>query len=168
MNLKKISNNPSLFLVFGLIILALVSRLIPHLPNFSPLAGIALFGAVNIKNKKVAFLIPLASIIISDLFIGMYSISIFVYLSIIAITLYSLYSRKMNIKTVLINSVLFFLISNFGVWILHYPNNIKGLIECYTLAIPFYRNSLLGDLFYSGVLYYSYNLINSKLLVKAS
>jgi hypothetical protein len=167
MNLEKISNNTSLFVAFGLIIIALGSRLIPHLPNFSPLAAVTLFGAVNIKNKKIAFLIPLFSIIISDLFIGMYSISIFVYISIIAITIYSLYSRKMNIKTVLINSILFFLISNFGVWILHYPNNIQGLIECFTLAIPFYRNSLLGDLFYSGVLYYSFKFISTKLIVRA-
>ena len=167
MNLRKTTYNPALFLVFGLIILALGSRLIPHLPNFSPLAAIALFGAVNIKNKKVAFLVPLVSIILSDFIIGMYSISIFVYLSIISISLYSLYSRKMNIQTILINSILFFLISNFGVWILHYPKNIEGLIECYTLAIPFYRNSLLGDLFYSGVLYYSFNFISSKLIVRA-
>ena len=167
MNFKNISNNNSLFLAIGLIALALISRIIPHLPNFSPLAAIALFGAVYIKIIKFQFFIPLGSIIISDLFIGMYPISFFVYLSILSVSLYSLYSKKMNVKTIFINSILFFLISNFGVWILHYPKNIEGLLECYTLAIPFYRNSILGDLFYSGVLFYSYNYINSRYLVKA-
>ena len=70
----------------------------------------------------------------------------------------------MSIKTVLLSSLSFFIITNFGVWLMHYPKSLTGLLECYTLAIPFFRNSLIGDFFFAGVLYFGFEFVSKKYL----
>ena len=142
--------------IASLIILAVLSRLVPHPPNFAPIAGIALFSSKKINNKLLGVFLPIIPLFISDLFIGISFINIFVYLSFILIYFLGSISPKIDAKTVFLSSVIFFILTNLGVWYLGYPKNIEGLITCFTLAIPFFVNTIIGDLFYSFILFRSY------------
>ena len=143
-------------LVATIIILAVLSRLVPHPPNFAPITGISLFSSKKINNKLFGVFLPIIPLFISDLFIGISFINIFVYLSFIIIHFLGSISPKIEAKTVLLSSVIFFILTNLGVWYLGYPKNIQGLITCFTLAVPFFVNTILGDLFYSFILFRSY------------
>ena len=145
-------------LIIGLIVFAILTRLIPHPPNFAPLTAIALFSAINFNNNLLKFFIPLVSLIIFDFIIGFSLINIFVYLSFIVIILVGNQFKKIKLKSILISSIVFFIISNFGVWIIGYPKTVNGIIMCYTAAIPFFINTILGDLFYSFLLKYTFNI----------
>jgi len=145
------------YIIIGLIVLAILTRLIPHPPNFAPITGIALFSAINFNNIFFKFLVPLISLIIFDLIIGFSLINIFVYLSFIVIVLVGNHFREIKLKSILISSVVFFIISNFGVWLIGYPKTVSGFVMCYTAAIPFFINTILGDLFYSFLLKYTFN-----------
>lgn len=123
-------------------------RLIPHPPNFAPITALALFSGVMFQNRLHSLIIPLVSMVISDLFLGFYSITIWVYLGFILVTMFGWYSQSMRVGAVLSSSLLFFIVSNFGVWLIGYPHTIVGLIQCYVLAIPFFAIALLGDLFW--------------------
>ena len=154
-------------LIVTIIILAVLSRLVPHPPNFAPIAGIALFSSKKINNKLFSVLLPIIPLFISDLFIGISFINIFVYLSFIIIHFLGSISPKIDVKTVFLSSVIFFVLTNLGVWYLGYPKNIEGLITCFTLAVPFFVNTILGDLFYSFILFRSYKAAEKIKLISA-
>ena len=145
---------------FMLILIAAFSRLIPHPLNFTPVAAIALFGGVYF-DKKFAIIVPISALIISDYFLGFYSEIFWVYGSFAIVGFLGMWLKNhksvpMIAGTTLLGSILFFIITNFGVWVsAHdtYAMNLNGLIACYVAAIPFFRNSLAGDLFYVGVLF---------------
>ena len=158
--MKKIT--PKFTVVTALIVLAIASRLLPHPPNFAPITGIALFAAHRFQNKGFAYVLPLACLFITDLVLGLSWINIAVYSAFIGITWMGTKSQRVNAKTVLISSVFFFLWTNLAVWFLHYPKNIEGMIQCFTLAIPFFTNTLLGDLFYTGVLFFIFSTIQKR------
>ena len=143
-------------IIASIIVLAVLSRLVPHPPNFAPITGIALFSSKKINNKLFGVFLPIIPLFISDLSIGISFTNIFVYLSFIMIYFLGSISRKIDVKTVFLSSVIFFILTNLGVWYLGYPKNIEGLITCFTLAIPFFVNTILGDLFYSFILFRSY------------
>ena len=124
--------------IFLLIFIATVSRLIPHPPNFTPVTAIALFSITKLDNKFLASLTPLICLYISDLFLGFYTINIFVYMSFALISLLGYYIGKINLSSVILSSLIFFLISNFGVWILGYPKTIDGFLTCYYVATIFW------------------------------
>ena len=145
-------------LIIGLIVLAILTRIIPHPPNFAPVTAIALFSAINFNNNLLKFFIPLISLIVFDIIIGFSIINIFVYLSFIVIVLVGNHFKKIKLKSILISSVVFFIISNFGVWLFGYPKTISGIIMCYTAAIPFFINTILGDLFYSYIFKYTFKM----------
>ena len=147
--------NKNVFVV-SLIFFAILSRFLPHPPNFTPIAAIALLSSKGFTNRWVVFLIPIVSLFISDLFIGLHATIPFVYFSFILITLLGMYVKKINIGSVLLSSTLFFLVSNFGVWLLYYPISVEGIIQCYTLALPFFLNTVLGDLVYGALLIYPF------------
>ena len=147
--------NKNLFLV-SLIFFAILSRFLPHPPNFTPIAAIALLSSKGFSNRWVVFLIPIVSLFISDLFIGLHATIPFVYISFILIALLGIYVKKINIVSVLLSSTIFFLVSNFGVWLLYYPNSTEGLVQCYTMALPFFLNTVLGDLVYGALLIYPF------------
>ncbi|MEC8402861.1 MAG: DUF6580 family putative transport protein [Bacteroidota bacterium] len=147
--------NKNVFLV-SLIFFAILSRFLPHPPNFTPIAAIALLSSKGFDNRWVVFLIPIVSLFISDLFIGLHATIPFVYISFILIALLGLYVKKINIVSVLLSSTIFFLVSNFGVWLLYYPISAEGLVQCYTLALPFFFNTVLGDLVYGALLIYPF------------
>ena len=147
--------NKNVFLV-SLIFFAILSRFLPHPPNFTPIAAIALLSSKGFDNRWVVFLIPIVSLFISDLFIGLHATIPFIYISFILIALLGMYVKKINIVSVLLSSTIFFLVSNFGVWLLYYPISTEGLVQCYTLALPFFFNTVLGDLVYGALLIYPF------------
>jgi hypothetical protein len=155
------------FFPFSLILLAALSRLLPHPPNFAPITALALFGGVYL-DKKHTFIVPLAAMLISDYVIGFHSGIPWVYASFIAIGFIGLWLRNhqgvvTTIGATLAGSVLFYVVTNFGVWLASsiYPHNAAGLIECYVAAIPFFRNTLLGDVIYVGILFGSFELMTT-------
>ncbi|MDB2702543.1 hypothetical protein OAP99_02545 [Flavobacteriaceae bacterium] len=150
--------------IISLIVLAVASRLLPHPPNFAPITGIALFAAVKFQHKLIALLLPLSCLFITDLILGLGWINLFVYGAFGVISLLGFATKKVKIQTVLLSSILFFLVSNLGVWLLYYPLSLEGLTTCFTLAIPFFTNTLLGDLAYTAVLFYSFSTLKNTYL----
>lgn len=148
----------------------MLSRLLPHPANVTPIAAIALFGGAYFSNKRLAFTIPLVSLFLSDLVIGFHRQMGTVYFCFI-LTVFlgqALRSRKKIIPIALASltsSILFFAITNFGVWCWDglYPNTFNGLCICYTAAIPFFRNTILGDLFYCVLLFGGFALAEIRL-----
>lgn len=162
--IKKIS--PGFWVVTLMIFAAAFVRLIPHPPNFSPIAAMALFGGAYFNKKSLAFAIPLAAMFLTDAIIGFYSYAWMVYLSFALIVVLGIVMlKKVTIKNVILASltasVSFFVITNFGVWSLGtlYPKTPAGLMECYIAAIPFFQNALIGDLFFVGVMFGVYEFI---------
>jgi len=156
--------NKNSFLV-SIILFAIFSRFIPHPPNFTPITAIALLSSKGFTNRWTIFLIPIISLFISDLFLGLHNSIPFVYGAFILITLLGISAKKISIGTVLMSSTIFFFITNFGVWFYNYPLTLNGLISCYTLAIPFFLNTILGDLVYSGIMIYSYYALRKNKLI---
>jgi len=150
-----------------LIVIAILTRLIPHVPNFSPLVGVALFAGVY-WDKKYGFLLPLAIYIISDILIGLHNTVLFTWSSIVIIYVLGAYLRKhktaMRIALyTFVSSIIFFIISNCGVWLMGwYPRTAAGLAQCFYLAIPFFRVSFLADLVYVAVLFGTYEFFLAK------
>ena len=145
------------------VLIAALTRLIPHPPNFAPITAMSLFAGAYFTRKHLAYLVPILAMVISDLFLGFYTISIFVYLSFALITWFGQQKNKVTPKLVLLGSISFFIISNLGVWLLYYPKTIEGLIACFILAIPFFATSLLGDVIYSIVLVYGFSVASKRL-----
>lgn len=148
--------------VISLIFLAVLSRFLPHPPNFTPIAAIALLSSKGFSNRWIVFIIPIVSLFISDFFLGLHVTIPFVYASFILISLLGMYVKKINIGTVFLSSSLFFVVSNFGVWLLHYPISLNGLVQCYSLALPFFLNTILGDLVYGGLLIYPFYVLQRR------
>ena len=148
--------------LFSFVLIAALTRLVPHPPNFAPITAMSLFAGAYFTRKQLAFIVPLLAMLISDLFLGFYTISIFVYLSFAVITWMGQQKNRVTPKLVFLGSVLFFLISNLGVWLLYYPKTIDGLLTCFTLAIPFFATSLMGDVFYSIVLVFGFSAVSKR------
>ena len=135
--------------IIGIIILAILSRLIPHPPNFTPVTAVALFSIINFKNKYIAISTPIICLFVSDLILGISLINLFVYFSFILISGIGYLFGKINLKSILLSSLIFFFVTNFGVWLIGYPKTLEGFIACYIAAIPFFGWTVAGDLFYS-------------------
>jgi hypothetical protein len=153
----------------GMIFLAAASRLIPHPPNFTPLAAMALFGGAYISNKRMAFGLPLAALLLSDAVLGFYHDMIWVYGSFALIVCLGLQLQsRRRLRPIagaaLASSVLFFALTNFGVWASAgmYPRTLGGLGACYVAAIPFFQNTIAGDLVYTALLFGGFALLEKK------
>ncbi len=151
-------------LVLSFILIAVLIRLIPHVPNVTPVTAMALFGGAFFSNRYAAMALPLIVMLLSDLFLGFSWITIFVYSAFLLVSLIGLFYNKISFKTIIFSSLSFFIITNFGVWLIGYPKTWAGLSECYTLALPFFRNSLIGDFAYSGLLLYGYKFASKRML----
>lgn len=165
---------PKFWIVTLMIFAAAFVRLLPHPPNFAPIAAMALFGGAYFNKKWAAFMIPLAAMFITDLIFGFHETMWAVYLSfalIVVIGMMMLKEKKIgNIFFVsVISSVSFFIITNFGAWLSSgiYPKTTTGLVTCYTAAIPFFHQTFLSDLFFVGVLFGLYHLVKIKFPVLA-
>ena len=152
--------------VISVIIFAIMTRFLPHPPNFTPLGAIALLSSKGLSDRWIVFVIPVISLFISDLIIGLHATIPFVYASFVLITLLGMTVKNINVGTILLSSVIFFIVSNFGVWLLYYPQTLEGLIQCYALAIPFFFNTVLGDLIFSALLIFPFYLLHKRELFK--
>lgn len=159
-NLKRILNDNSI--AIGLIIIAILLRVLPHPANFAPVGAVALFAGVYLK-KSYAVWLPLTIMIVSDFFIGLHSVVAFTWGSFVLIGLIGLWVReRKNVPNIifgtLTGSFLFFFITNFGVWGFTplYAKTWQGLVQCYVMAIPFFRNTVLSDFFFVAVLFGAY------------
>lgn len=159
--MKEINNQEKLLAVF--VILATFLRLIPHPLNFTPITSLALFSGVMFNRKWLGLIIPLIAMFLSDIILGFSMISFWVYASFGLITLFGWFIKKMNIHSILLSSIIFFIVSNFGVWVLGYPHTIEGILLCYIMAIPFFGYSIIGDLFWGFVIKFSYKFVENKI-----
>jgi len=148
--------------ILSMMVLAVITRLLPHPPNVAPITGIALFAGYSFNDKRMAFLLPLVCMFITDIFLGFHMIMPFVYLAFMGISYMGINSEKIGNGTILKSSTLFFVLTNLGVWLMGYPHTIQGLITCYTLALPFFVNTILGDLFFTHSLSYSFSKLEER------
>lgn len=145
------------------VIAAVLLRLMPYIPNFTPISALALFGGVYL-NKRSAFILPLIVMLISDYFIGFHNTMIYVYGSFAIIGLIGLYLRShksfVNVFIgTLAGSVLFYFITNAGVWIQGaYGRDIVGLYNSLVMGLPFFRYTVSGDLVYVSLFFGAYEL----------
>ncbi len=157
----------SIMLALILILFAAFSRLIPHAPNFTPVISIALFAGAYLK-KRYAFFVPVAALLLSDLVIGFYDFGSMatVYGTILLIVAVGLMlEKKISAGKILglslTGAVVFFITTNFAVWMVPasiYPKTLAGLAQCYVMAIPFFWNMVLGTLVYSALMFGVYEL----------
>ena len=172
----------NLLLIVLFIAIIFFGRILPHPYNFTPLIAVTLLSSYSLSNKFLAIMIPLVGFWISDLFMNNYiyagyfadftvfnSGMIWTYGAIVLVALMgsSFLNKISTVKIVLASlsgSTIFYLISNFGVWALSsmYAKTLTGLVQCYSLALPFYGTSLMGDLIYSAILFGAYKLVFSK------
>ncbi|MCF7877603.1 MAG: hypothetical protein K9M14_04680 [Candidatus Omnitrophica bacterium] len=163
-----------MWLVILFVFIGISARLIPHVPNFAPIAAVALFSGVYFR-KKHGWLLPLGVYMVSDLIVGLHQTIFFTWGSILLIYFLGkiLQTKKTAANIVvfgLASSFIFFLITNFGVWLMGwYPQNLAGLISCYINALPFFRMSLISNMVYMAVFFgvYEYCMRKTKLACKA-
>ncbi len=156
-------------LAICLLVLGIFSRLVVHSWNFTPVIALALFGGVYLKKKQWAIMLPLALFAVTDLILGFHQTMFFTWGSVVLIAAMGLWVKKnKNLKTVLggglASAVLFFVITNFGVWLTTgmYPMTIAGLSECFVLAVPFFRGTLAGTFVYGAILFGIYEMIAAR------
>jgi hypothetical protein len=161
-------NSPRFRFIAIAILLAALTRLVSPIPNFTAIGAMALFGGAMLPGA-LAFIVPVSAMFIADLALesiygyGFHSTMFAVYAAIlIAIFIGKFVISSVSVSRIagasLISAIIFFALTNLAVWFgsTFYPQNFIGLMECYTAAIPFFRNSLLGDLFFSAVLFGGY------------
>ena len=150
-----------LLIMGALVGFAVAVRLVFHLPNATPLTAIAFVSSLYF-GRRYAILLPLLALFLSDLVIGFYDwrIMLSVYGSFALIGVVSFAIKKYpgvlsGAALVFASSLFFFVVTNFAVWIFSpwYAKSIEGLLYCYTLGLPFYRNMLLGDALYTPLLF---------------
>lgn len=180
--MAKSKNN--FYFILGIILLASFSRLIPHYPNFTPVIAIAIFGGRFFNDRVLAILLPLLILWVSDLvlnnfifnyyesFIFFYPGFFWQYLPVICITLFGSYLlKKISILRLLgvsvSSSFIFYLISNFGVFISSsiYSKDLSGLIICYTAALPFFYGTLSSTVIYTFSLFGIKEFLTNKSII---
>ena len=151
------------YFIFILLIL-ITARLMPHPPNFSPIIATAIMGPLFFKDRIIGIFVPILALSISDIFLGFHIYQFVVYSSIIIISVFApmaLNNKKIFI-TAFIASLWFFISTNFAVWLAwdYYPKTATGLIECYTLAIPFFQNTIISTLLFTITILLISNILN--------
>ena len=160
------SNHTRLTVLLSAIVAAAALRLVPHPPNFTPIDAMALFSGAYLGKRWLAFMAPLGAMLLSDLWLGFYSGMWVQYAAVAVIVLFAgaALNRLSLLKVVgaaLASSIIFFLVTNFGTWALSgmYAHSAAGLSACYVAAIPFFQNTLAGDLFYAALLFGGFALL---------
>ncbi|AOV17627.1 hypothetical protein BJI67_11650 [Acidihalobacter aeolianus] len=149
------------FLTLSLLIFATAAlRLLPHWPNFTPVVALALFAGAYVEDRRLAFVVPLAALLLSDWVLGFYPGMVFVYSGFaVSVLIGFALRRRRGLRRIaagtLAGAIAFFLISNFGAWLTTglYPQNTAGLAAAYVAGIPFFRNALAGDAVYVALLF---------------
>jgi len=174
---------PGPWVLASLILVAALSRLLPHPPNFSPVEAIALFGGAFFASRALALLVPLLAMLVADLALGLVHGGLFsgwigsagfwlVYLCIAATVVlgFNLRGRAGSARVLgycLAGSVLFYVVTNFGAWLGSpiYPRNGAGLLQAYVAGIPFFKWTLLGTIAYAALLFGGFSLLRARLPV---
>ncbi|MFC2100472.1 DUF6580 family putative transport protein [Bacteroidota bacterium] len=161
--------NPRIIFIISIIIIGAILRLVIDIPNFTPIAAIALFGGAYLSRKYLAFILPLLILFITDLLIGFYDIEVMipVYLSFLIVVSIGLYiRRRLSVGSIILasisSSLIFFLITNFAVWVsgmVGYPMSFGGLLEAYFAGLPFLRFEIIGTLSFNTILFGSFYLV---------
>lgn len=178
--------NNYLVLSAGLLIVAAAfTRLFPHAPNFTAVGAMALFGGSVIKDKKLAFLLPLGALLLSDVCLQLFTetkgfygtTQYFVYAAFLVITGLATLMQRRSVTNIVLaaawSGAIFFVLSNLGVWASSnfYPKSFSGLAACFAAAIPFYKNeffgnfilnSIMGNLFYSALLFGAFAVLERR------
>lgn len=150
-----------------LILLAALTRFIPHPFNFTAIGAMALFSGANIKNRRLAYLLPILVMLVTDMVLGFHFSMLPVY-ACFAFTVWmgtriSSKQKVLNIaSSSMTSSIVFFLVTNLPFWYLDqglYSMSLQGTVESYTMALPFFTNQILGDLFFNGVLFSAYHFV---------
>jgi hypothetical protein len=159
------TNSSRLIALFSAILVAASLRLVPHPPNFSPIDAMALFSGAYLGRRVIAFAAPLGALLLSDLVLGFYHGQATVYFSVALIIMIGMVAltRRSPLRVgaaAIASSILFFVITNFGMWMFSgfYPRTFTGLEACYIAAIPFFQNTVAGDLFYAALLFGGFRL----------
>ena len=159
-------NHTRLFAILTAVVAAAALRLVPHPPNFTPIGAMALFSGAYLPRRALAFVAPLAALLLSDVILGFYHGMAFVYATTALVVLIGwwLSSRRSPLLigvAAVASSMVFFVLTNFGMWLFSgfYPLSWTGLSACYVAAIPFFQNTIAGDLFYSGLLFGGFALL---------
>jgi hypothetical protein len=162
-------HNPRLTTLVMMIMAAAATRLIPHPPNLTSVTALALFGGAYFSNRTLAFVVPLTALLVSDFILGFYRHMEIPYLSFALIVCigFQLQERRTAPRiagAALLSALVFFVVTNFGVWAFNawYPKTFSGLVACYVAATPFFRNTLLGDLMYTAILFGGFRLLESR------
>lgn len=168
---NKQSSATTVFWFMGaVLLLAALSRVLPHPPNVSPIAAMALLGGAYLGQRRWALLLPLACMVCSDLvlelmfragwrpYTGFHDTLPYVYGSLLLTAwLGTSLQRRLSplsiVATSMAASVIFFVITNLGVWWQWMPHTYDSLVQCYVQAIPFFRNTALGDMAYTAAFF---------------
>jgi len=157
------------YFAYFLIVFGAILRFLPHEANFAPISAIALFGGVYL-NRKLAIVLPLAAMIVSDIFIGFDSFQsrTTVYGSFILIGFIGMWLKNhktfVNVATSTVaGSLLFYLITNFAYFYPAgmYTHDLAGVVQSYINALPFLRGTLLGDIFYVAMMFGVYEFVRN-------
>jgi len=159
------SNHSRLLALLSAIVVAAALRLAPHPPNFTPIGAMALFSGAYLGRKWLAFAAPLAALLLSDAVLGFYRGMDVVYPAVALVVMIGWWvsSRRSALRigaAAVASSVSFFLLTNLGMWLFSgiYPRDVAGLEACFVAAIPFFQNTLAGDLFYAALLFGGFRL----------
>jgi hypothetical protein len=146
--------------IVGMILFAAIMRIVPHPWNLAPVGAMALFSGAVIRNRVMAFVFPLVAMLAGDVFVGFHILMPVVYASFVISTAVGFWVRECRSAVrlggvVLLGAIQFFLITNFGVWAFSnfYPKTCAGLMACYAAGVPFFWNTLAGDVCYSALLF---------------
>src|SRR3954454_6955022 len=160
------NSHARLTVLLSAVVTAAALRLVPHPPNFTPIGAMALFSGAYLGRRWLAFAAPLGALLLSDLVLGFYRGQATVYFSVALIVMIGMAAlqRRSALRVglaAIASSILFFVITNFGMWLFSgfYPRTMAGLEACYIAAIPFFQNTVAGDLFYSGLLFGGFALL---------
>jgi hypothetical protein len=145
-------------LLVSLIVAAALARLVPHPQNFTPIGAMAIFAGAVFADRRLALAVPLAALLIGDLATGLHILIPAVYGSFALNVLLArwLRNRRTVVATAavtLAGAVQFFVTTNFAAWLAFYPHTAEGLLQCYVAAVPYFRNTLLGDAVFVTLLF---------------
>ena len=160
------ATNSRIVALLSAIVVAAVLRLVPHPANFTPIGAMALFSGAYLGRRGLAFAAPLGAMVLSDAVLGFYSGFWITYVAIALIVAVGFLAlSRLSVLRIagaaIASSVLFFLVSNFGTWAASgmYPHTLAGLSACYVAAVPFFQNTVAGDLFYAALLFGGFALL---------
>jgi len=154
------ANHSRILAILSAIVVAAALRLAPHPPNFTPIGAMALFSGAYLGRKALAFVAPLGALLLSDLVLGFYHGQATVYFAVALIVMIGMaaLTRRSALRigaAAVLSSILFFVVTNLGMWAFSgiYPRTMTGLESCFIAAIPFFQNTIAGDLFYATLLF---------------